>query len=111
MEQLLCHLIGDYWLQNNKQATLKTTKIEWAILHGILYSIPFLFLIQDVFPLLIICISHIIIDRYRLSYKLCSFTNPELFNAPDYLKCWILIIQDNTIHLVINYLVIKNFSL
>lgn len=107
MEQLICHLIGDYWLQTNVQSNKKTTGIKWAILHGVLYTIPFIFLTQNIISLLIISITHIIIDRYRLSFKLCQLINPDLFNAPDFLKIWILIIQDNTIHLLINYLALK----
>ncbi len=107
MEQLICHLIGDYWLQTNIMSNNKTKDITWAIIHGLAYIIPFLFITKSVLALLIICITHIIIDRYRLSFKLCSLINPDLFNAPDYLKIWILIIQDNTLHLLINYLAIN----
>lgn len=107
MEQLICHLIGDYWLQTNEQAQKKTSCIKWAILHGVLYTLPFLVITQSILPLFIIAVTHVIIDRYRLSFKLCKAVNPTLFDAPDWLKTWILIIQDNTLHLIINYLALS----
>lgn len=107
MEQLICHLIGDYWLQTNQMAQKKTVDINWAIIHAFLYTLPFVLIAPCFKSFMIIYLTHIIIDRYRLSYKLCKLINPDLFNAPDFLKVWILIIQDNTIHLLINYLALQ----
>lgn len=67
MPQLILHLLGDYvygqsdWIAENK------SKYWWpAILHTLLYSLPFL-LIADCYAVLAIAITHCIIDRYRLA--------------------------------------------
>ena len=44
MEQLLCHLVADYWLQNDWMATNKKKKWFPAIVHGFIYTLPFLLL-------------------------------------------------------------------
>ncbi|MDV0444709.1 hypothetical protein MmiAt1_02450 [Methanimicrococcus sp. At1] len=38
---LLCHFIGDYYLQTNKMAQMKESNIQYTILHSILYAVPF----------------------------------------------------------------------
>lgn len=80
MLQLICHLIGDYVLQNHAMATLKTSSSAWAAAHAITYTIPFVLvaLLQEwvggdlffsVSPvgLLVICLTHFAIDRWRLA--------------------------------------------
>jgi hypothetical protein len=80
MLQLLCHLIGDYVLQNHAMATLKTSSSTWAAAHAITYTIPFaivsllqgwlggdLFFAASPLALLIICGTHFAIDRWRLA--------------------------------------------
>lgn len=41
MLQLLCHLWGDYMLQNHQMARKKTQSTGWALLHALLYTLPF----------------------------------------------------------------------
>jgi len=112
MQQLLCHLIGDYILQSHKMAVNKTTNSKWAIIHGIFYTLPFLFLTQNIVILFCIALSHVIIDRYRLANYVSKIKNwtfnetgyPE--ETPVWLTTWLMIIIDNTVHLVINYLLL-----
>lgn len=133
MEQFLCHLIGDYWLQNDWMASNKKRKWLPAIIHGIFYTLPFIFLTSSIYKLLIICISHIIIDHTNLTGRLNQLKNfdfrthkvgyfrnlPEgiiqksyitlkdgYSDRPLFIRIWLLIIQDNILHLVINYLVL-----
>ncbi|WP_316560223.1 DUF3307 domain-containing protein [Methanimicrococcus stummii] len=40
---LLCHFIGDYYLQTNKMARIKENNIRNTIIHSILYAVPFIF--------------------------------------------------------------------
>ena len=67
MTELLCHLVGDYVLQNHVMADRKVRSWGWAGLHAVLYTLPFLFLTRDVWVLGFICGTHLIIDRYRLA--------------------------------------------
>lgn len=116
---LLAHLVGDYLLQTHWMATQKTERWSPAIIHGIVYTLPFLFITQAPLALLIICVTHIVIDRYRLARHFVWAKNqlaPAAFrperaalkttgysaDTPAWLSTWLLIIADNTTHLLIN---------
>lgn len=120
---LLAHLVGDYLLQTDWMASEKTSQWLPAILHGIVYTIPFLIVTQAPLALMVICVTHIIIDRFRLARHFVWFKNqlaPEAFrpdrsalkttgysaDKPVWLSTWLMIIADNTIHLIINTLAI-----
>ena len=134
MEQLLCHLVADYWLQNDWMATNKK-KYWWpAIVHGVIYTLPFLLLTRSWLALFVICSTHIVIDHSDIVNKLNQLKNWNFkqFNMgyfkpigsgilqkstielkdgygdrPLFIRIWLLIIQDNILHLVINYLALR----
>lgn len=116
-------MIGDYIIQTDHQAKEKTSKWWPAILHGTTYAIPFLFIVPSVPALLVIIGTHIIIDRFRLAKYLAWAKNqlaPKDFrpprsamlttgyseDTPIWLSTWLMIIADNTLHLIINTLAI-----
>lgn len=120
---LLAHFVGDYILQTHYMATQKTSRWLPAILHGITYTLPFLFATHSVAALLVIGLTHIVIDRFRLARHLMWFKNqfaPKEFrperselkttgypaSTPAWLSVWLMIIADNTTHVVINTLAI-----
>ena len=113
MEQLLAHLVGDYILQSHWMAMEKVKRWEPASWHGFAYTFPFLFLTTSFPRLLIIGGTHAIIDRYRLANWIARIKNwdftqtgyPE--ETPVWLTTWLMIIADNTLHLLINYFVLK----
>ena len=112
--QLLIHLVSDYWLQNDYMATNKKYYPSIALLHAVVYTIPFLLLTHSLLALSIICISHAIIDGSDLVCKLNQIKNWNFStksgyseSRPDFIWIWLIIIQDNILHLVINYLAIK----
>lgn len=136
MEQLLIHLFADYWLQNDWMALNKKEKWLPAIVHGIVYTIPFLLLTKSIVALLVICITHVIIDHTNIVQRLnqiknwdfkedsccsflpdnqigCSFKQINFklrdgyYARPLFIRIWLIIIQDNILHLIINYLSIK----
>lgn len=123
-EVLLAHLVGDYILQSHWMATEKTKRLKPAVIHGVLYTLPFIFITQSWAALTIICVTHIIIDRYRLAKYVVYLKNKiapkdkrnnELTatgfpsDTPIWLSTWLLIIVDNTIHLLINVIAILYF--
>lgn len=67
MPELLCHLVGDYVLQNHWMANRKTSSWLAALVHASFYTLPFLFLTRDPLALAIIGGTHAVIDRYRLA--------------------------------------------
>lgn len=119
---LLAHLVGDYLLQTQWMADNKTNRWLPAILHGITYTLPFLLITLSVPALLVICITHILIDRFRLAKYVIWFKNqfapskdrygwnsetndkgsgyPK--HVPAWMSVWLMIIADNTIHILIN---------
>lgn len=116
---ILAHLVGDYLIQSDWMAIEKTKRWWPAIAHGVTYTIPYLFVTQSPLALLVICSTHIVIDRYRLArhviwaknrvgtkqYRLpwseCNLTGyPN--SSPVWLTTWLMIIADNTMHLLIN---------
>lgn len=115
MEQLILHLCGDYLLQNDWLAQNKTKRHLPALIHALIYSLPFLLLQPSWAAWLMIFATHFFIDRYRLAKDLIIFINqvkdPGPFgydkSKPDYMAFWLLIIIDNTCHLAINYLALK----
>ena len=142
MEQLIAHLIGDYVLQSDWMANNKTSKSIAAFFHALTYGIPFLFLTFSPLALLIIVITHFVIDRWRLAKYICYVKNflslPSAWReyssnnkkdyveglhyklswenckatgypseTPQFLAVWLMIIADNTMHLLINFLALK----
>lgn len=73
MIELICHLIGDYALQNHWMATTKTRSWFSAVVHAACYTVPFLILTQNSVALAVICGTHAVIDRYRLASYWINF--------------------------------------
>jgi len=122
MEQLLAHLVGDYILQTSHMAENKIKSMGVAAIHAFIYSLPFLFITHSPAALLVIFGTHTIIDRYRLAAYVARFKNmagdirhwEEYITytgyreeTPNWLAVWLVIITDNTIHLLVNFFAIK----
>lgn len=99
---LILHFLGDYVFQNDWMAQNKTKSSYAAFVHALVYSVPFS-LIVSIHALLIIFLTHLLIDRFRLA---SYWTNSRFYSSgkdkPEYISFWILVIIDNTIHIVIN---------
>lgn len=128
---LLAHLVGDYLLQSDWMASRKVAPgpndtyghaESWAaaLAHGITYTLPFLLITQHPLALLVIGGTHVLIDHYRLAKQVIWLRNylapagdnvpwriartnqgmpPEV---PTGMATALLIVADNTLHLVIN---------
>ena len=116
---VLAHLIGDYVIQSHWMATEKTKHWLPAIVHGVTYTLPYALITQSPLALVVIGGTHIIIDRFRLARHVAWLKNqlgpkrsrPRWADAkatgypsetPAWLAVWLMIITDNTIHLLIN---------
>lgn len=122
MEQLIAHLIGDYVLQSDWMATNKTSRSSVALVHAFIYTAPFLLITQSLVAILVICLTHAVIDRFRLARYIVwvkEWLSPDsprplsecpLGYSPEkpvWLATWLLIIADNTMHLAINYAALR----
>jgi hypothetical protein len=118
MEQFLAHVVGDYVLQTSHMAKYKVQSWPVAILHAVVYTLPFLFLTQSPAALTFICVTHGFIDRYRLARYVSMVKNmaghPKQWrtfvtdsgyaeDTPVWMSTWLVIITDNTMHLLCNY--------
>lgn len=128
-DQVLAHLVGDFILQSDWMATNKKDRILPCLIHVLTYTVPFLILTRSPLALLAIMGTHFAIDHWRFPQRLvwaknwllapsahrrdpkaswssCSFTgyHPD---RPVWLAVWLLIICDNTLHLVINAAAIR----
>jgi hypothetical protein len=116
MNEALAHLIGDYVFQSDWMASEKTVRHIPALAHAATYTAAFLPLTRNWKALAVIGGTHFVIDRWRLAKHLCWAKNqlaPAAFrpghtatgygtDKPDWLAGWLLIICDNTLHLLIN---------
>lgn len=124
MEQLILHLIGDYLTQSDWMAKNKTRASFPAFVHALFYSLPFLWLTTHIPAIVCIFATHFLIDRFRLARYVCWAKNflaprgsnlPWIFcsatgydnERPQWMAVWLLIIADNTLHLAINYAVLR----
>lgn len=118
-DQIVAHLVGDYIFQSHWMAQSKGKDSGAAFLHAVTYTAPFCFITQSMPALAAILISHFIIDRWRLARFVVWAKNgmsgpitatgyPD--DVPPWLAVWLLIIADNTIHLLCNGLAIWGLS-
>lgn len=135
ISQLICHLVGDYILQSDWMANEKTKRWLPAVCHALAYGIPFVLLLAAttipssswIASLAIIIGTHLLIDHYRLARHvgyIKNFLAPKDYwypwaecngtgyhnSRPAWLAVWLLIITDNTLHIVINALALAYFS-
>lgn len=126
-DQILAHLVGDYLLQSDWMAQEKTKRTVAALAHALCYTLPFVLLTQSPVALGLISGTHFVIDRWRLARYVCWAKNwlapPEGRPAPwsqcqatgyspdrpPWLSVWLLIIADNTLHLLCNGLSLAFF--
>lgn len=116
---ILAHLVGDYVIQSDWMASEKTKRWWPAIAHGLTYTLPYALVTQSLLALAVIAGTHIIIDRYRLARHIAWAKNqvaPKAFRSqwedckgtgypsdkPPFMAVWLMIIADNTVHLLIN---------
>ncbi|MDT3399890.1 DUF3307 domain-containing protein [Streptomyces sp. B1866] len=121
MDILLAHLVGDFVLQSAWMAEEKIKRWLPAVLHGLLYGLPFLFLTRSPVALALIAGTHIVLDRYRAARYLVWLRNllapagrrpawaeartnyGSPLNISRGLARALLIVTDNTVHLSINF--------
>ena len=117
MRESLAHLVGDYVVQSHWMATRKTSRFLPALVHAATYTVCFLPLTRDPRRLAVIGGTHLLIDRYRLARHVTWLKNqigprgeraghtatgyPD--GTPDWLAVWLMIVADNTLHLLINH--------
>jgi len=127
-DQLVVHAVGDYVLQSDWMATEKTKRTEAAVLHVLVYGLPWLMLTTSWKALAIIVGTHFVIDRWRLARHIgwvknfiaprsgwpkpwaeCSATGYDPAK-PQWMSVWLMIIVDQVMHVTCNALALKYFG-
>lgn len=121
---VLAHMVGDYLIQSDWMATEKTKRWWPAWAHALTYGLPFLFVTSSPVALAVIVGTHAVIDRYRLARHVVwakNFIAPRGYNPPwrecsasgyppdkpVWMAVWLMIIADNTIHILINVAAVR----
>lgn len=105
----ILHLVGDYLFQNDWMAAEKTKNSGVAFAHASIYSMPFWIVCASGWWMLIF-VTHFLIDRYRLAQYWIRLVNwrwdGDNFgyaeDKPKWMSVWLLIIVDNTLHIIFN---------
>lgn len=121
-DQLVAHAVGDYILQSDWMANEKTKRSLAAAVHAITYALPFLFFAPSQTALAFIIATHFAIDRWRLAryvvwlknqldpkpapWSECTATGYHK-DRPPWLAVWLLIIADNTLHVLCNGIALR----
>lgn len=105
MLELLCHLTGDYTLQTSWMAREKTKRSLPAAVHAAVYTSVFVIVLRpSLEAICVIGLTHFVIDRWALARLWTRALGQR--NLPNWLGGWLLVINDNIIHLWINHLVL-----
>lgn len=125
MKNLLAHLVGDYIFQSHYEAIEKVNSWSPAATHAAKYTAAFVPITRDPKALAIIGGTHMVLDHYRLAKHVAWLKNQwgpkayrpkDLTNAgypasvPTGMSTGLMIIADNTIHMLINEWAINKFG-
>jgi hypothetical protein len=122
--EFIAHAIGDYVVQSDWMAAEKTKRHGPALAHAATYAACFLPLTRDWRALAVIGGTHFVIDRWRLAKHVGWAKNqlaPRAYrpphtatgyspDKPDWMAVWLLIITDNTMHVVINRWALRRWA-
>lgn len=77
---VISHLLGDYFLQIDFIAQSKGKNIYHLLVHCFLYLVPFYFFFGFDYRLLVILISHIIVDLLKAKYKKINYVMDQILH-------------------------------
>lgn len=74
---VICHMIGDYVLQNDFIASTKGKNWYHLFVHCVLYVVPFYVCFGFVWQLAVMFISHLIIDPLKARYSKINYCQDQ----------------------------------
>jgi hypothetical protein len=114
-EFILAHIVGDYFLQNDYLAKNKKSSSFVCAFHVLIYILPFIAVLREnnfvfdlnvIIFLLLVCIQHFAIDRTNFVVRWMNLIGQRDFAKPP-MAPWSIIIVDNSMHLIWVYLMFK----
>lgn len=77
---VMCHLVGDYVLQNDFIAKTKGENIYHLFVHSMLYCLPFALLFGISIEIYLLMITHILIDYLKAKLGSISYLQDQLLH-------------------------------
>ncbi|OGL54082.1 hypothetical protein A3K55_02520 [Candidatus Shapirobacteria bacterium RBG_13_44_7] len=99
MHWIYAHFIGDYIIQNDWMANNKKSSPWPAMVHALVYLIPFLFCPLTWWQILFIGLQHYIQDRSSFVHQFLLLKGSAKFASAPYAP-WSLILTDNIFHIL-----------
>lgn len=78
MDWIFCHLVGDYVLQLDIIANTKGKNWYHLFVHCMLYILPFRIVYGADWRLIVLFVTHIIIDAFKARYKKITYTQDQI---------------------------------
>lgn len=75
----MCHLVGDYVLQNDFIAKTKGTNTYHMFVHCMLYCLPFVFFLPT-WQIIIIYVVHVFTDSAKATFNKISYTQDQIIH-------------------------------
>ena len=80
LDLILCHVIGDYVLQQDFIAKTKGENWYHLFIHCVLYILPFRLMYGTNWKLAVLFASHIIIDTLKARYKVVGYVCDQILH-------------------------------
>ena len=77
---ILCHLIGDYVLQSDFIAQTKGSNWYHLLVHCFLYVVPFYIVFGFDWRLIVILITHIVIDPLKTRWNKINYVTDQILH-------------------------------
>lgn len=75
---IMCHLVGDYVLQNDFIAKTKGDNDYHLFVHCLLYCLPFM-LFMSGWRIVLLLVSHVIIDSLKAKFNKITYAQDQLY--------------------------------
>lgn len=77
---VICHIVGDYFLQTDYMATNKGKDWYLLFVHCVCYCVPFLVVYGFAWQIALIFIVHIIVDSLKARYKKINLLTDQIIH-------------------------------
>lgn len=77
---VICHMLGDYFLQADFIASTKGKNWYHLIVHCMLYIVPFIVVFGMDWRIYVLLVSHIITDPLKARYHKLTYLQDQIFH-------------------------------
>lgn len=77
---VMCHLVGDYVLQNDFIAKTKGNNMYHLFVHCILYCLPFMFILEQSWQLQFLVVTHVVIDATKATFNKITYSQDQILH-------------------------------